>query len=259
MEPLPVVDHEQLSATEERIARVLLGPFHEWNPDMAMRYLPIIRIIKAENLLASITDVGSGGQGIAPYVRRRVTGIDTDFSPRAHPLLDPLNRSVLETGLEDRSRPCVISVDMLEHLPSDLRPQAVAELVRIAGRLLIVAVPAGAGAEAQDRQLAERYKHRRKASFRFLDEHIENGLPGIDEFRVLIDDALKASGRTATLEMLGNANLRVRGFVAGRWVNQRIHDKVAWVLLTWLSGPLSRANWGETYRTLAIVRFNDTP
>lgn len=255
MDPLPVVDHDELTPSEARAARLLLGPFVEWNPDMAMRYLPLIREVRSHGLETSITEVGSGAAGIAPYLRQPITGVDTDFSPRPHRLVTPVERSVLETGFADASRPCVLSVDMLEHLPATLRGPAVHELVRITGELLVLAVPAGPQAAAQDQRLAQRFRERRGATFRFLEEHIENGLPSEEDLRRLVTDALEATGRQGSVRVYGNSNLKVREFLTHRWIDRRLLDKIAWVLLTWLSPLLARCNWGETYRTVVVVAF----
>jgi hypothetical protein len=258
VDPLQVVDHDELTPSEARAARLLLGPFSEWNPDMAMRYLPLVRLIRRHGLERDVTDVGSGSAGIAPYLRGRITGVDTSFLPKAHRLVDPVERSVLDTGFPARSRPCVISVDMLEHLPPAVREPAVRELVRIARDLLIVAAPAGRAAADQDARLCERFKRRRGATFRFLEEHLEHGLPSEAGLRAMVEEALAAEGRSGTVTSFGNSNLRVRELVTRRWIDRRLPDKVAWVALTWLSPLLARCNWGVTYRHVVVVQLAAT-
>ncbi|HVF75632.1 MAG TPA: methyltransferase domain-containing protein [Acidimicrobiales bacterium] len=252
------MDHDELSPREAAIARVVLGPFHEWNPDIALRYLPIIRLIKKHGLHDKVTDIGSGSIGIGPYLRRAVTGVDTNLTSRSvHPLLQPVEASVLDTPFDDRSRPCVISVDMLEHVPVALRQAAVDELVRIAGRLLIVAVPSGPEAEQHDKEMAELFRTTRGVEFRFFREHVENGLPTPAELADYVERALAKHGRKANVRLLPNANLRLREFIVRRWIRRAAVDKVAWVLLTWLSPVLSYVHREPAYRRLAVVEFRD--
>lgn len=239
------------------MARIVLGPLKEWNPDIALRYLPIVRIIKQGGFACQVTDIGSGASGIAPYLKHRITGVDTDFSPKAHPLLEPVNSSVLETPFDDRSRPCVISVDMLEHLPPAIRQQAVDELVRVSGKLLVLAVPAGRAAQEHDAEMAELYRRVRGAEFRYLREHVDNGLPDVAQLEDYVRRAMATHGRTGDVELLPNASLPLRSFIAKRWIHRRLFDKAAWVVLIWLSPLLARIRGGVPYRTLAVVRFTD--
>ena len=114
---MDVVEHDERSRFEALFALLLLGSHHDWNPDIAMRYLPIIEIIEAHDLSDEVTEIGSGSAGMAPYLRRPFTGLDTDFRRSTHPLMTPISASVLDTGFASASRPCVVSTDMLEHVP----------------------------------------------------------------------------------------------------------------------------------------------
>jgi hypothetical protein len=260
MERARIIDHDELTPREAAIAKIVLGPLRQWNPDIALRYLPIVRLVKAHGLADQVTDVGAGPVGIAPYLRRPVTNVDTDLPEPLHPRVTPVRRSVLDTGFGDRSCPCVISVDMLEHVPADVRQPALDELVRIAGRLLVVAAPVGAESQALDAEMARLFKAKRGAEYRYLNEHLEYGLPSTGDFRGYVQSALRRHGRQAAVRMLPNANLRLRSFIARRWINRGLFDKVAWVVLTWLSPVLARlevAHRGRAYRQLAVVEFHD--
>jgi hypothetical protein len=146
---------------------------------------------------------------------------------------------------------------MLEHLPPDLRQQAIDELVRITGKLLIVAVPAGHQAQAHDAETAEQFRRIRGAEFRYLAEHVAHGLPEPAELDAYVRSAVERLGRSATVELIPNANLRLRAFITRRWVRRGPLDKLAWVALTWLSPLLARVNGGVTYRQISVVRFVD--
>jgi hypothetical protein len=254
---MDVLEHDELSRAEALVARVALGPRREWNPDVAIRYLPIVRIVRAHGLADAVTEVGSGPVGIGPYLRRPFTGVDTALPAPRHRLLEPVEASVLETGFAPRSRPCVVSTDMLEHLPRRWRQAAVTELARIAGALLVVAVPCGAAAEAHDRETAELFRQVRGVDHRFLLEHVEYGLPTAEELNGYVIEALRAVGRTATVRVVPNASLRVRRFVMRRWIRRRLVDQVGWLVLTWLSAFLARRDREPCYRRTVIVEFTD--
>jgi hypothetical protein len=257
MGELQEIDREQMTPTEQLAARVLLGRRANWNPDVAIRYLPIVDLIRERGLEHQITDVGCGPEGIAPYLRLPITGVDTDLKPPVHPLMTPVNASVLETGFPDASRPCVISVDMLEHVPPDVRQAAVDELVRVAGRLLVIAVPTGPVAEAHDRAVADKYRAVRGVEYRYLREHLENGLPTEEDLRRYMANALERHGRTAQVSLRPNADLRLRRFIVDRWIHRRLPDKALWVVLTWASRLCARAHGGDPYRQIVVVDLTD--
>jgi hypothetical protein len=251
------IEHDELTRAEAVIARVVLGPYRDWNPDIAMRYLPIVRIVREHGLDRSVTEVGSGSVGIGPYLRHPFTGVDTTLSPPIHRFLRPMEASVLETGLGSQSQPCVVSTDMLEHLPRNRRQAAVTELVRITAGLLVLAVPCGLDAEAHDREMAELFRRARGVDHRFLLEHVANGLPSRAELDAYLRGALSAEARVGTVRWIANSNLRLRTLVMRRWINRGTLDKIGWVGLTWLSRLLAHGHWGRAYRQIAIVEFSD--
>lgn len=253
------IDRDEPTAIEKFAAKVLLGKRADWNPDVAMRYLPIVDMIRERGLADQVTDIGCGPDGIAPYLRRRIVGVDTDLHPPVHPLMTAINASVLDTPFPNASRPCVLSVDMLEHVPAELRQPAVNELVRIAGRLLVLAVPVGAVAQRHDQEVAARFKAVRGADYRYLREHLEYGLPSVEELRGYVETAMARAGRKGSIRLVPNADLRVRRFIVNRWISRRLPDKLAWVALTWASSLCAKANGGEPYRQIAVVDFEDSP
>jgi hypothetical protein len=250
---LKEIDRDEPTPTERLAAKVLLGRRADWNPDVAMRYLPIVRLLRERGLSRQVTDVGCGPDGIAPYLREPIVGVDTDLHPPVHSLMTAVNASVLRTPFADASRPCVISVDMLEHVPPHLRQPAVDELVRITGRLLVIAAPVGEIAQEHDRVVAQKFKAARGAEYRYLREHLEYGLPSADQLRAYVETAMARYGRTGSIRLQPNADLRLRRFIVDRWISRRLPDKAAWVALTWASSLCARANGGDPYRQIAVV------
>jgi hypothetical protein len=251
----PVIARDALTGMEARLAAVLLGPRKDWNPDVAMRYLPVVSLIRERGLEDGVVELGSGALGIGPYLRRPFVGLDTGGFDGRHALIRPVEASVLATPLRDRACPCVVSVDMLEHVPAELRRLAVEEMVRVTARTLVLAVPAGADAMRHDREMAEAFRARRGVDHQFCLEHVEQGLPGKDELLVIVEEAVAASGRPATIAVHPNANLRVRSFVVRRWIRRGLVDGAAWVVLTWGANLLARCNREPAYRQMVVVDF----
>lgn len=250
-----VIIKDELTPGEARMAALLLGRRRDWNPDVAMRYLPVVSLLRARGIREGVVELGSGALGIGPYLRRSFIGVDTaDFTAR-HARVHPIAGSVLRTPVRDRSCPAVVSVDMLEHVPADLRRQAVDEMVRITGTTLVLSVPAGAPAVRHDREMAEAFRARRGVDHQFFLEHVEEGLPEVAELRSLVEAAIADSGRTARITMHPNANLRLRSFVIRRWINRGLLDRVVWVVMTWSARWLARCNKEPAYRQIVVVDF----
>ena len=252
-----VVERDQMTASEARAAAILLGKRKDWNPDVAMRYLPIVQLLRRRDISEGILEMGSGALGIGPYLRAPFFGIDTcEFQPR-NSLLRPVSGSVLQTPLRGRSCRAVISVDMLEHVPSALRRPAIDEMVRITGQTLVIGVPAGDAAMEHDREMARTFRDVRGVDHQFFLEHVEEGLPSIQDLRRDVEVSVASSGRTATIEMFPNANLRVRSFVIRRWIRRGMLDRVAWVVMVWFAKLLARLNREPSYRQIVVVDFSD--
>jgi SAM-dependent methyltransferase len=193
---------------------------HRWHPEVAIRYLPIVDEIKRMGSAVSILDVGSGGLGIAPYLKRNVVGLDTHFSPPFDARLIQKKGSALDIPFPDKSFDVVISVDMFEHIPPDSRTKAIREMMRVAKQKVIIAVPCGEMSHKQDKMLEDYYREMYSRSYRFLDEQIEYGLPQKSEFAILIRKIAKSSRRKFKMKSLGNEGLALRFFLMKGWITK---------------------------------------
>jgi glycosyltransferase involved in cell wall biosynthesis len=253
---LAVRSNPRSASTIRRIARVLAGPYRAWTIEVAMRYMPVVRFARRFGDVNDLTEIGSGGTGIAPYLGLRMIGVDQDFGEHSSPLMTKVMSSVLALPFADRSRRNVVSVDMLEHVPPSVRDQAVDELVRIAGDLLIVAVPSGEGAATQDVELDELYLRRHGENYSFLSEHVTYGLPSQAELDSAIKRAMDRYGRTGDLTYSWNTNLRLRKLLMRVWVDDRALARAALVFANYLHPAMTRLHIGRCYRLIAVLRLD---
>src|SRR3989344_3812672 len=127
--------------------------FYRQHPETALRYLPVVSIIKKAKLEdAKILEIGSGSLGIIPYLKRPIDGVDVDFSGPQTKLLNKIRGSAEKLPFRRNSYEVVIAVDVLEHLEKGQRAIAIYEMLRVAKRLAIIVVPVGKPSEQQDRQ-----------------------------------------------------------------------------------------------------------
>lgn len=195
--------------------------FSRWHPEVAIRYLPIVREIKKLSQ-PTILEVGSGGLGIAPYLGRPVTGLDKSFAPPFHPLLKRRVGSGTKLPFPDKSFDVVIAVDTLEHVKPANRPKVIAEMRRVAKKEIIVAVPTGGEAAEQDRKLNRAYKKIYKKTFPFLDEQQDFGLPTKEE----IGRAMGDNVRVENNEPLALRNFLMRGWMQPDFLSKLFYWKV---------------------------------
>ena len=138
-------------------------------PDTRSRHR---RIAELAGPTATLLDVGGTGGELGLFMpgTRIVTaniepGADIVYDGKALPFAD----NEFEVA---------VSVDVLEHVPKSLRSEHLTELARVARDKVIVCCPLGGEAhDAAERELAEWYEQTTRSRHRYLDEHVQRGLP----------------------------------------------------------------------------------
>ena len=193
--------------------------FHHWHPQLALRYLPIVKFIKSLKIKhLKILEVGSGSLGIGPYINQEITGLDIDFSGPRWPRLKQIKGSADKLPFDDDEFDIAISVDVIEHLPKKIRQKSIEELFRIAHHSVIIAVPVGSLSHDQDKQLDKLYKKQHGKPFPFLEEHLKNGLPEKAQILNLITAGAKKYNKTISIKIQGNRNLKLRMWLMKGWM-----------------------------------------
>ena len=228
--------------------------FRGWHPEVALRYLPIVARIKKLDRKPSVLDVGSGGLGIAPYIKMKVTGLDVGFSPPYHERLLKIEASALKLPFADASFRIVVSVDMLEHLSKTERFQAISEMIRVAGKAVFLAVPSGKLSQAQDEQLSLYYREKFGKSYHFFDEQIGFGLPEPSDLSADIRKAARMQNKKIRVEIENNENLKLRDFLMKGWMTKNLFINVFFRKIMLLVLPLMiRLNRPPAYRKIFYV------
>lgn len=227
-----------------------------WHPVLALRYLPMVECIK-EYDNPVVVEIGSGGLGIGPYLKRPFVGVDLQFDHPKSSHLIPMQGSVLDIPLPSLYADVVVNSDMLEHIPTSKRQQAVSELFRIAKRCIIIGVPVGKAAAAQDKELDKLYRDTHHKPHPFLAEHVTNGLPEIDDLKKYIDQAAKKYHRQYQLTIKPNQNLRLRRWLMEGWVSQNLFVNIFFRKILLIAIPLMRhLNQSPVYRQLFIITLD---
>lgn len=167
-----------------------------WNLDSALRYQPLIQIIKKRKPNV-IVEVGSGNHGISAYAGVPSFGVDVAFNSEVEP---GLQQRIFASGdnlpFNDSSVDVVLCVDMLEHVPIEVRPGIIEELFRVActDGIVYVAIPFGKAAEAADRRVHEAYLRSKGRAHPMLLDHVKHGLPSKNEMVFLFEEIAAKKG-----------------------------------------------------------------
>jgi SAM-dependent methyltransferase len=227
-----------------------------WNLDAALRYLPV-----AEHLDRSrprrVLDVGAGDVGLSRYWRGPVIEMDLAMlRSRTEATAWKVRGTALGLPFRDRSVDAVVCVDLLEHIPPENRDRVLSEMIRVARRELIVAVPCGHRAHHAEIKLEEIHEKRTGSRHPWLGEHLTHGLPDAHALARTIHRAAMEQGRGIESVQKKNVNLRFwytcfRLYLTGGPKTKRL---IIYYLLLLLP-VLKHAHCGEVYRRIFFCRL----
>lgn len=231
--------------------------FWRQHPEAALRYLPLVSEIKKAKLLNSkILEIGSGSLGIVPYLKRKIDGIDIDFSGPQTELVNQIRGRADDLPFRKNSYDVIVSADVLEHIEKAKREKTIYEMLRVAQKLAVLAVPCGENAQNQDEKLQRYWNRIFKKRNEFLEEHLKNGLPKTDEILVYIDKSLRKLNKVAKVRSYPNLNLFLRSILMKTWIT-----KSKYIYYFYLKGYLlflpilKLCNFGNCYRRIFVIEF----
>jgi hypothetical protein len=228
--------------------------WYRWHPSIALRYLPFVDTIRTSGEHTTILEVGSAGIGIAPYIRRQVTGVDIIFEPPFHPLLKQIKGSALDIPFDNNSFDVVLSVDMFEHLKGHDRKKAIHEMMRVAKKKVLIGVPCGKQAHEQDEELDQYYVKHYGKRFHFFEEQVEFGLPEKEDIIEQIREAAQKEKKNIVLKVEGNENLKMHEWLMKGWMSPNLLTSIFFRKILLVAIPLLRRfNQTPTYRQLFYV------
>ena len=234
--------------------------FWRQHPEAALRYLPVVSAIKRSRLTNSkILEIGSGSLGIIPYLKKNIDGVDINFSGPQTPLLNKIKGRADDLPFRKNSYDVVISVDVIEHLPKNVRERAIFEQLRVSRKLAVIVVPISKLSEEQDRELYAYWHKIFKAKSQFLQEHIENELPSVDEILVWIDKSARKLKKDIKVRSKPILNLLVRKYLMRTWISKNKYIYYLYLKGYLLLLPLLRlANFGNCYRRIFVIELQSS-
>lgn len=232
--------------------RRIIQSYLNWNRGLVLdpwlRYYPAIRILRRhqQGKETRVLDVGCGGGGLAHFWDRPIVGVDVQFTTSEIGSLPaslcPVRASATCLPFREGSFDVVVSMDMLEHLPSAERARGVGELFRVARSTVIVGCPFGDRSSAFDLE-AFQEERRRGVDFVWREDHIRHGTPSTEVHSVILQAVSETrpgmrlewfdhEGLTGLrlrwkLQFLVSKDSRVYGLVLGPlyWIHARLRTR----------------------------------
>jgi SAM-dependent methyltransferase len=206
----------------------------------------------------TILDAGCGEYGLAAFISaKKIVGVDILPTDAKVENFDFVHGSILTLPFPSRSFSIAASVDVLEHLPSELRQKAVAEVVRTARDAVIITFPCGANAREADERFAERLREEGSPLPDWLDEHLRAPYPEAAEVAAWINAEAKTRGRKATISTHFSENIAVAEFLRARATK----SKYLYLLSNFACGALlplmPQASEQNAYRAIIFAEFSN--
>jgi len=215
----------------------------------AARYFPVIRTLKQHGLLeqGTLLEIGSGPWGIGTFRKVPFTGCDLKFPyPPAWPMT-PLVASAADLPLEDQSFDVVLALDVLEHIPPEIRTQVISESLRVARKLVIFGFPSGAAAHKADEELKNVYLSKGMPVPDWLEEHMLADFPEAELFQ----------GHSGwKVRQFSNETIRFHSWMMRMEMDDlsmRLFRKIVFTAPNLLRWPLSLADGEPAYRQVFVL------
>lgn len=228
------------------------------HPESALRYAPVISEIKKAKILnAKILEIGSGSLGITPYYKENIDAVDVDFSGPKSPYINRMKGKAWELPFKKSTYDISISVDVLEHIPPELREKTIYEMIRVTKKLAIIVVPTTQESQDQDKKLQTIWNKTFKIKNQFLNEHVKYGLPQAEKLLVYIDRSRRSLNKDLSVRSYPNLNLAVRYILMRTWISN-----IKPLYYLYLKGYLilvpilKYCNFGKTYRRVFVLEFS---
>lgn len=205
---------------------------------------------------AKILDAGCGEYGLSAFMPRAdITGVDILPTDSVDPRLNYVHGSILELPFENGSFDIAVSVDVLEHLPEDLRPEAVRQLVKAAKSAVVITFPDGESARKIDEHFEMELTQRQMPIPDWLEEHLTHRYPQSGDIIAKIESAADESGRRIKIRVVPSEHLSVSKLL--RWAAAR--SKYIYIAANLGSGAflplMPRLSTVNAYRAIVVAEF----
>ena len=201
-------------------------------------------------------DAGCGDLIIGSYIDcGKVIGVDIQEPRPDFERSEFASGSILALPFDDQAFPFTGSLDVIEHLPLELRKVAIRELVRTSKAGVFVGFPFAGEPERLDRSFYEELTGRSREIPEWLDEHLRQSYPVLTEIKDILRTAFAERGDDVQFSVSFSENLTITKVLR----RAAVMSGKAYVLANTFFGltlpvhPKSR-NEKNSYRAIIFVR-----
>lgn len=165
--------------------------------------------------------------------------------------MTPLVASAADLPLEDQSFDVVLALDVLEHIPPEIRTKVISESLRVARKLVIFGFPSGAAAHKADEDLKNVYLRKGVPVPDWLEEHMLADFP---------DAELFAGHSGWTVRQFSNESIRFHSWMMRLemgGLRMRLFRKIVFTAPNLLKWPLSFVDGDPAYRQVFVMNRED--
>ncbi|OHB71783.1 MAG: hypothetical protein A2V70_04535 [Planctomycetes bacterium RBG_13_63_9] len=172
---------------------------------------------------ARLLDAGCGDSGVAPFLRgEHIVGVD--LKPLRTPSANLTVRcaDIRELPFRDQTFPVVSCIDVLEHMSPTDRKLAIAELVRVTERHLVIACPHGKRAREFDSQFLRACQGTGDLPPSWVVEHQTYPYPDVSSIQNTLLACTAATGRAAKTSLLYSEPMAIAQIVRRAAIRSRL-------------------------------------
>lgn len=239
------------------LSRRIRTLIHTWGWDTGCRNSDVARRIKPlVSDGAYVLDAGCGENGLASFLPgKNVVGVDVLKPGDQQHNFTFLRGSILSLPFSARSFAVVASVDALEHLPADLRPAAITEMLRVADATVVVSFPSGNAARRVDEAFHRNLIQRNMPVPDWVNEHLADNYPEVESVVAEVHGQATKLGREVDTSVFYSEHIEVTKFL--RWA--AVRSKYVYIISNFFLGIVLpvflRAGVDNSYRSILVVRL----
>lgn len=226
--------------------------------DTRCRNVDVARLLRPHvGEKTTVLDAGCGEYGVAAFINaKNVVGVDILPTDAQVEGFEFIHGSILSLPFEERQFDIAVSVDVLEHLPADLRENAVKQLVRAAKKTIVVAFPSGPIAREMDESYAAELDSRNEPRPDWLVEHLASEYPDAAEIASMIEHEAGLTGRKVRITTTYSENVGVAGLLRRASSLSKYLYLPANLAAGVLLPLMPRANEKNAYRAIILAEFS---
>jgi len=232
---------------------------YNWAWDTRCRNVDVACVLRSiVNSETSLLDAGCGEYGLFGFVpSKNITGVDvlpTDVRINGFRFV---HGSIVLLPFAERTFSVAASVDVLEHLPENIRADAIKQLVMIADKVILIAFPCGRASQEMDENFSKELTYADQPIPDWLVEHLENPYPDADAVVGEIESEAQRIGRKIKTSVFYSEDRSVAQFLRRLALKSKYLYMAGNLAAGFLLPVLPKVKKENAYRSIILAEFEN--